>query len=503
MQAPQFPTRPDPLRHWRSTAGERTALVDRVRDNRLTYSELDARAARAAAALHSLGVRRGERVGALASNRTELVELFFACGRIGAALVPFNWRLTAAELGPVIAHANVAVCFGEAGFRALAEEASVGSNVVVRWIDFDDEYPALLRGGGTSREVDIAAEDPWLVLYTSGSTGAPKGAILPHRQIFYNAVATTTGWQLSHEDVAPITTPFFHTGGWNVFATPLWQRGGTVVLMEKFDATDFLNAIREEHCTVALTVPTQLLMLLDAPNWGGELPDLRSLFSGGAPCPPAVLERVRAAGYAIREGYGLTECGPNCFAMPPEQAVERPGVVGWPMPFLEIRLVDAFDDDVAAGETGELLLRGPQMFAGYLHDPARTAETLADGGWLRTGDLARRAEDGAYSIAGRRKEMYISGGENVFPAEVESVLALCPGVAEVAVIGVQDSLWGEVGRAFVVRTAESVITEQAVIDYARDRLAKFKTPKSVAFVAAIPRLGSGKIDRGRLIEMSA
>jgi fatty-acyl-CoA synthase len=503
MLAPQFPTRPDPLRYWRNTAGQRTALVDRIKGNRLTYSELEARAEKAAAALHALGIRRGDRVGALAGNRTELIELFFACGRVGAALVPFNWRLTAAELGPIIAHADVAVCFGESGFRALAENASTGNSVLVRWIDFDNEYPALLRAHSTFHDVDIAAEDPWLVLYTSGSTGAPKGAILPHRQIFYNAIATTTGWQLSHEDVAPITTPFFHTGGWNVFATPLWQRGGTVVLMEKFDATDFLDAMREEHCTVALTVPTQLLMLLDAPNWGIELPELRSLFSGGSPCPPAVLERVRSAGYAIREGYGLTECGPNCFMMPPEQAVKRPGVVGWPMPFLEMRLVDEFDGDVAHGETGELLLRGPQMFAGYLHDAVRTAEALADGGWLRTGDLARRAEDGAYSIAGRRKEMYISGGENVFPAEVESVLALCPGVAEVAVIGVQDALWGEVGRAFVVRTADSVITEQAVIDYARDRLAKFKTPKTIAFVAAIPRLGSGKIDRSRLIEMSA
>ena len=173
------------------------------------------------------------------------------------------------------------------------------------------------------------------------------------------------------------------------------------------------------------------------------------------------------------------------------------------MPFLEMRLVDEFDGDVAAGETGELLLRGPQMFAGYLHDAARTAAALASGGWLRTGDLARRAGDGAYAIAGRRKEMFISGGENVFPAEVESVLALCPGVAEVAVVGVQDSLWGEVGRAFVVRTTDSMITEQAVIEYARDRLATFKTPKSVAFVATIPRLGSGKIDRSRLIGTSA
>ena len=499
--APHFPTRPDPLRNWARTAADRIALVDRMTGHRLTYAEMNARAERALAALQSLGIRRGDRVGALANNRIELIDLFFACGRMGAALVPFNWRLPAAELGPIMAHARVSLCFGDGTLRALAEAATHSAHVLLRWIDFDAEYETLLRHAGSALEADVAADDALLVLYTSGSTGTPKGAILPHRQIFYNAVATATAWQLTHEDVAPITTPCFHTGGWNVFATPLWQRGGTVVITEKFEPADFLNALHEEHCTVSLTVPTQLLMMLKAPNWGIELPQLRSFFSGGAPCPAAVLEQVRAAGYSIREGYGLTECGPNCFTIAAEQAIARPGLVGWPMPFLAMKLVDEAGNEVAAGDVGELLLRGPQMFAGYLHDPERTAEALAPGGWLRTGDLAVRAADGAYAIAGRRKEMFISGGENVFPAEVESVLATCPGIVEVAVIGVPDPLWGEVGAAYVV--ANTSLQEHSVIAFARERLAKYKVPRSIAFVETIPKLGSGKIDRTRLKALSA
>lgn len=495
-----FPRRTDLLRHWRHTAGERVALVDRMTGNRYTYTELDARAQRAAAALDLLGIRRGDRVGALANNRVELIDLFYACGRIGAALVPFNWRLAAAELGPIMKHAEIAACFGDGALRALAEDAARQADALIRWIDLDAEYSALMRNDDVA-EADIEADDPLLILYTSGSTGAPKGAILPHRQIFYNALATTTGWQLTHDDIAPITTPFFHTGGWNVFATPLWQRGGTVVLMEKFEPAEFLSAMQQERCTVSLTVPTQLLMMIDAPNWGIELPHLRSFFSGGAPCPATVLERVRAAGYGIREGYGLTECGPNCFTISPEQAIARPGVVGWPMPFLEMKLVDESGAQVGDNEIGELLLRGPQMFAGYLHDAERTSEAIAPGGWLRTGDLAIRAADGAYAIAGRRKEMFISGGENVFPAEVEAVLATCPGVAEVAVVGVPDALWGEVGRAYVV--ARTSLDEQSVIAFARERLAKYKVPRSIAFVESIPRLGSGKIDRICLKRISA
>jgi fatty-acyl-CoA synthase len=498
---PLFPRRPDPLRFWSRVAPGRVALIDRARGQRLTYAELSAGADRWAALLRAHGIGRGAIVSILAGNRGEFAELLYACGRVGAALLPLNWRLAAAELAPIVADARPALVFGEARFRERAEDAMRGMMDAPRWIDLDDDAPALLaRGGPSAPDVEVEPDDAILILYTSGSTGRPKGAVLPHRQLFFNAVATTTAWELGADDVAPVSTPFFHTGGWNVFATPLWQRGGTIVLFDAFSADEFLDAIVEEGITVALTVPTMLLMLMESPKWGMPLPSLRRFVSGGAPCPRALAERVRAAGYRFREGYGLTECGPNCFAISDEEALRRPGSVGWPVPMLEMRLAREDGSEPAPGEPGELLLRGPQLFAGYLRAPEKTAETFTPDGWLRTGDLARRDEDGAYTICGRRKEMFISGGENVFPGEVEAALADCPGVAEVVVVGVRDERWGEVGRAFIVPRAETAMTEGEVIAHARTRLAGYKVPKQVVFLPEIPRLGSGKPDRRALQE---
>ena len=500
-QFPHFSRRPDPLRFWRRVAGARPALVDRARGERLTYPELDAAADRWAAALRAAGIGRGDLVATLSGNRSQVAAAFFACGRIGAALLPLNWRLAAPELAPILADARPRLILGEDRFRDRAEGALHGTARAPRWIDLDHEAPALLaRGGPSADDVEIEGDEPLLVLYTSGSTGKPKGAVLPHRQLFFNAVATSTAWELGSTDVAPVSTPFFHTGGWNVFATPLWHRGGTVVLFDAFDADGYLDGIAEEGITVALTVPTMLLMLAESPRWGRPLPSLRFFISGGAPCPWSLAARVRAAGYTFREGYGLTECGPNCFAISSEEAERRPGFVGWPVPFLEMRLETEDGGEPAPGRPGELLLRGPQLFGGYLRAPEKTAEVMTEGGWLRTGDLAVRSEDGAYRICGRRKEMFISGGENVFPGEVEAALADCPGVAEAVVVGVSDERWGEVGRAFVVRRAESSITETDVIAHARGRLAGYKVPKSVVFLPEIPRLGSGKPDRRALAE---
>jgi fatty-acyl-CoA synthase len=498
---PPFPRRPDPLRFWRRLAGGRHALVDRARGERLTYPELDAAADRWAAVLRAQGIRRGDLVATLAGNRGELAAAFFACGRIGAALLPLNWRLAAPELAPILADARPRLVLGEDRFRDRAEGALRGV-ADAPWIDLDAEAPALLaRGGPSADDVEVEPDTPWLVLYTSGSTGHPKGAILPHRQVFYNAVATTTAWELGAGDVAPVSTPFFHTGGWNVFATPLWFRGGKIVLFDQFDADGYLEAIAEEGITVALTVPTMLLMLMEARRWGRPLSTLRTFMSGGAPLPAALAERVRAAGYRLREGYGLTECGPNCFAISGDEAARRPGVVGWPVPMLEMRLEREDGAEAAIGEPGELLLRGPQVFAGYLRNPGKTAEAFTADGWLRTGDLAARDDDGAFRICGRRKEMFISGGENVFPGEVEAALADCPGVAEVVVVGVRDERWGEVGRAFIVPRGETRLTEVDVVTHARARLAGYKVPKSVVFLPEIPRLGSGKPDRRALAEV--
>jgi fatty-acyl-CoA synthase len=499
MSAPHFPARPDPIRFWRHQAPERVALVDRSRGGRYTYADLDAGADRWASVLRALGVGRGGLVAVLAGNRREVVDAFHACGRIGAALLPLNWRLSAAELAPVLADARPTILLGEERFRALAEGALGSGEGDVKWIDLDHDAPPLLaRATDVRPDVEVGPEDAALVLYTSGSTGRPKGAVLPHRQIHWNAVATTTGWELGHTDVAPVSTPFFHTGGWNVFATPLWHRGGTAVLFDGFDADAFLDGLAEERCTVAMVVPTQLVMLAERASWGRPLPSLRFLISGGAPCPEPLAATARGAGYTFRMGYGLTECGPNCFAVSDRDAVRHPGSVGRPVPYLAMRLDAGGGREAEPGEPGELLLRGPQMFAGYLRDPERTAEAMTDDGWLRTGDLARRDDDGFLTICGRRKEMYISGGENVFPGEVEAALSDCPGVAEVVVVGVADERWGEVGRAFVVARPDSAVREEAVIEHARARLAGYKVPRSVVVLPQIPRLGSGKPDRRAL-----
>jgi fatty-acyl-CoA synthase len=307
------------------------------------------------------------------------------------------------------------------------------------------------------------------------------------------------GWQLGAPDIGPVANPFFHTGGWHVLTAPLLHVGATVVLFDQFEPTSFLEGLAEERCTVAFSVPTQIAMLLESPAWGHPLPDLRFLISGGAPCPQALAARVRAAGIAFREGFGLTECGPNCFAISADEARAKPGRVGRPVPFLEVRLALDAGGEAGTNEPGELLLRGPQLFAGYWRNPARTAEVLDAEGWLHTGDLAERDADGAYRICGRKKDMYISGGENVFPGEVEAVLSECAGVAEVVVIGVPDAKWGEVGRAFVVARAGHVLTPAQLAAHARSRLAGYKVPKSFIVVDEIPRLGSGKPDRASLV----
>jgi fatty-acyl-CoA synthase len=501
MLPPGFPVSSDLIAWWARVTPGKLAIIDRTRDARHTYAELDAGADRWARTLTALGVQPGDRVATLTGNRVETIELFFGALRVGAVLVPFNWRLAAPELAPVLADAAPVLVVAEGRFRALGEAAVALTSARTRWIDLDTDVPALMRSamsGGRPRHT-VSPDDPAMLLYTSGSTGKPKGAILPHRQIFYNAVATTVGWGIGPADVAIVANPFFHTGGWHVFSTPLWHRGGTVVLFDQFVATPFLDAIVEEGITLAFSVPTQIAMLTQSPAWGRHLPSLRFLISGGAPCPQSLGDRVRAAGIRFREGYGLTECGPNCFAITDEEALRRPGAVGWPAPFLEMRVVEGGGQrDAGDGEAGELLLRGPQMFAGYFNDPVRTAEAVDADGWLHTGDLASRDADGAYRICGRKKDMFISGGENVFPGEVEAALSECPGVAEAVVVGVPDEKWGEVGRAFVVPRDGEALAVEHVVAFARRRLAGYKVPKSVVVVAELPRLGSGKADRATL-----
>jgi fatty-acyl-CoA synthase len=494
----------DAVAWWSTVDGERIAVIDADRGTRHSYRMLDRDASRWCAVLQETGVSAGDRVAVLAQNRYEFIPLFYACLRSGVTLVPLNWRLSPPELARVLADCTPTVLVGEDRFRSLAEGAlaSSGSDGA-RWIDIDrDAAPRRAEPSGESPAHHARVEDAAMLLYTSGSTGAPKGVIISHRQIHWNALATTTGWQLGAEDVGPASTPFFHTGGWNVFTTPLLERGGSVVLFSAFDPSRYFALLHEHRVTVTFGVPTQLAMLREAGDWGRPLPHLRWFISGGAPCPPTLKAAVRDAGYRMREGYGLTECGPNCFATNDDTAVDKDGTVGWPVPFLQARLSDGGALVVEPGAVGELELRGPQLFSGYFNAPALTREVMSPDGWLRTGDLASRDADGVYTIRGRRKEMFISGGENVYPGEVEAALLGCHGVADACVLGVPDERWGEVGCAVVVPVAGGRLDEQQLVTELRARLAGFKVPKRVVFTHELPRLGSGKVDRAAVARLA-
>lgn len=479
--------------------GQRTALIHAESGRHYSYRDVDRLADAWHAVLAAQGVQPGDRVAVLAQNRVEFVVLLFACIRRGAVLVPLNWRLASAELARVLDDAEPVLLLGESAFRVLAEEAmqDAAHAGAIRWIDFDHDADAVLRAASSvvcppcpPRD----AEDTTMLLYTSGSTGAPKGVMVPHRQLLWNAFATTTAWQLGADDIGTASTPFFHTGGWHVFTTTLLAQGGAVVIFRGFDASAYVDLLERFGVTVTFGVPTQFAMLREASGWGRPLPRLRWFFSGGAPCPERIAQEVRGAGYGFREGYGLTECGPNCFATNDATARAQHGTVGWPIPFLQVRLRGDNSALVGADQVGELELRGPQMFSGYFRAPALTGEAFTDDGWLRTGDLASHDARGLYRIRGRRKEMFISGGENVYPGEVEAVLHDCAGVGDVTVLGVPDARWGEVGWALVVRTDPDVEADQ-LLAWARTRLAGYKVPQVVQFVDALPRLGSGKIDR--------
>lgn len=513
----------DPLSWWGRVDGKRTAVIDSRTGARYSYASLNVSADAWAQYLHAHGARAGDRVAVMAQNRVEFIALLFACIRLGAVLVPLNWRLAAAELSRVLADAEPMLVLGEQRWRDVTTEAlsmsmsiymsmsashadaAVSGAAESRWVDLDDASRRVEITPTTKVDrfvVERTTNDAVLLLYTSGSTGAPKGVIIPHRQLLANAIATTTAWALGAEDVGPAATPFFHTGGWNVFTTPLLYRGGTVVMIESFDAARYFETLTEYGVTVTFGVPTQLAMLRESPKWGTPLPKLRWFIAGGAPCPQRIKDDVRAAGYRIREGYGLTECGPNCFATNDETSVLCNGSVGWPVPMLQMRLRG--DDGALVGDdtVGELELRGPQLFGGYFRAPQKTADVMTPDGWLRTGDLAHRDVLGVYTICGRRKEMFISGGENVFPGEVEAALLDCEGVREASVIGVADGRWGEVGCAVVVRANDALVAADLLAQLRR-LLAGYKVPRHVQFVDALPRLGSGKVDRRALAELVA
>lgn len=461
------------------------AIFDVGTGKRWTYAALHRDSLRWAARLGREGVTRGDRVAVLAQNRGETLALLFACAELGAILFPMNWRLAAPELAWQLEHCGARVLLVDDPTRL--------------------DHPALVLDDGPGDDLvegpGASLADTWVLMYTSGSTGKPKGAKLTHGQIHWNALNTIMACDLAPADTTLTFTPLFHTGGLNCLTTPLLHRGGRVVLARGFEPAESLRLIEEERVTLLMGVPTIFQMMADHPDFATrDTSSVRDALVGGSALPLPLLRRYLDRNIPLRQGFGLTEVGPNCFSLPPARIVEKQGSVGLPIHHVAARIVRPDGSECDVDEAGELQLGGPAVCGGYWNDEAATAKSIVDG-WFSTGDMLSRDADGFFYVRGRIKEMYKSGGENVYPPEVEAVIAECAGVALVAVIGVPDEKWGEVGRAFVEPQPGASLDAASIRAFCDGRLARFKLPKSVSILESLPRTASGKIDRVALRAM--
>jgi len=489
---------------------EKTALIYVPTGERFTYRQLNERAIRCARLWTDVcGLKKGDRVGILAYNSVEFLDAFFAAGKTGIILVPLNTKYTPNEIEYILRDSGTRALHYEEEFREnigalrrmvrVRHWIAIGERLQPGHLSYQDCVAAL--SAADWRPAECHAEDTYCLLYTSGTTGRPKGVMTPHRMIAWNAYNTVVNWQLGEDDVSPVFTPLYHAGGLGVFLLPVLTAGGTVVLHRGFDATEVWQTMEKEKCTVALGVPTIWKLLAEAPEFEKvNLSHVRWFLSGGAPLPIPLLGAYQKRGVVFKQGYGSTEVGVNCFVMTAEESVAKAGSLGKPMMFTEARLADAEGREVAAGEFGELWLRGPHVCRGYWHDPEATAAALDKEGWFHTGDLAVCDEDGFYYIVGRTKDMFISGGSNVYPAEVEKELEQHSDIQEAAVIGVHHPTWGEVGVAFVVSRAGHSLTAEKLVEYLGNRLAKYKIPKEFFFVDSLPRNATGQVVKGKLRE---
>ena len=509
----------DWLARWAHYTPSRLVLRDHGRGVEWTYRDAHLRANELAHFLRSKhGIRRGDRIATISRNRSELFFLFFACIKLGAVLVPLNFRLTRAELDPLIADADPSLVFVEDDRGVTHSDENSGAaeqndsleDSSATWVAIDTLTEFLIGPiGSPASSADLQApkqpdeapadeNDLVMILYTSGTTGVPKGAMITHRMLFWNSVNTGLRLDLSSRDHTQSYAPLFHTGGWNVLFTPFLHHGASHTVLDGFDADFLLQLIEEERSTLLFGVPTMLKMMTESERFGRtDLSSLRYAIVGGAPMPLDLIDVWHDRGVPIRQGYGLTEVGPNCFSLHEDDAKRKAGSIGFPNFYIDARVVGEDGATLGHDEPGELWLRSPVVTPGYWNKPEETAAACTDG-WFHTGDIVRQDADGFFYVVDRKKNMFISGGENVYPAEVEAALATHPNVAEAAVIGVADDRWGEVGLAFIVASGNPP-SEEDLRSHCNERLARYKIPKTFRFLDSLPRNDAGKVDRMSLV----
>lgn len=493
-------TEPDWLKRWALYSPQKIALHDISSQKKLSYQQLYQASCLLAHKLQEdFAVNPGDRIAVLSKNSWEYILLFFASQRVGAILVPINFRLTHREIEHILADSAPRLFIYQTAFEESAGELHRDAYAYSWKYDgpeslkeFADQ--AILHS--SSQHLDFSSFDennPCMILYTSGTTGTPKGALITYKMIFWNSINTGLRLNLTQNDIHISFLPLFHTGGWNVLLTPFFHRGATTLLMEKFDADQVLKICDQESVTLLFAVPTMMDMMAQSPKFSKtSLSSVRYAIVGGEPMPLKLIHTWQNKGVPIRQGYGLTEFGPNVFSLNEEDSLRKIGSIGFPNFYVQVKVVDLDGQPVKSGDVGELLLKGPTCTPGYWQNESATTEAIIDG-WFRTGDLVRQDTEGFFYVVGRKKDMYISGGENVYPAEVERVLQSHPHILEAAVIGIPDDKWGEVGKAFIVASSGQKLSSEEIMRFCLRQLAKFKVPKSFEFLEELPKGDSGKV----------
>jgi fatty-acyl-CoA synthase len=467
----------------------RTAMI--FGDRRTTYAELHERISRLAAALRGAGVQRGDRVAYLGPNHPSFVETMFATWTLGAIFVPLNFRLTQPEIAYQLEHS---------GATALIHASPVDASVRTR-VGLSDLDQFLAEPGETFDE-PVTHDDVACILYTSGTTGHPKGAMLTHGNIIWNCYNLLVCVDVASDEVTLVSAPLFHVAALDQCLLPTFLKGGTSVIMPGWDVDGCFDAIARHRVTWMFGVSTMFAGLSQSPRWASaDLTSVRCLMTGGASVPEALIRTYQDRGLAFCQGYGMTETAPGATFLEARESREHLGSAGLPVFFTDVRCVRPDLTPADPGEPGEVLVRGPNVTPGYWNDPAATEAAFTGDGWFRSGDLAVVDGSGHYRIVDRTKDMYISGGENVYPAEVEAAIFEHPAVAEAAVVGVPDEKWGEVGRAFVVPVRGAVIEPADIPAFLAGRLAKYKIPVYVDVLGDLPRTGSGKVRKGPLRDL--
>lgn len=491
------------IKKWSMLQPHKEALF--FEDRPITYHQFSERIHQLCHLLNQLGVKKGDRVAVLLHNCPQYLEIFFGLSIMGAILVPLNWRLAEPEIEFILKDSGARFIIFEPEFESTI--AFLRSNLFLsngNCLVVGDPCPdwaisyekAIARQPSHEPHLDysVGGEDPHIIMYTSGTTGIPKGAVLSHRKTFFNVLNADIVYHLTPKDIMIVSRPMFHSGGLLVESAPTLYKGGTLILKRRFRPKEILEAIERYRVTIVeLPATVYQFILQDCDLSEYDLRSVRCYYTGGERIPVSLLQEYLKRGIIISQIFGQTEASTITF-LPMEKATEKMGSVGLPVFHGEVRIVNKEGKEVAPGEVGEIIIRGPTLMSGYWNRPDLTSESIKNG-WLHTGDLARKDEEGYIYIVDREKDMYISGGENVYPAEIEKVFFTHPKILDVAVIGVPDEKWGEVGKAYIVLKDGEQMTEEEAFQFLRGKVGKYKIPKYIEFVESLPKTASGKIQK--------